>query len=244
MRRNLAAVFLGLSVIGMPRPLFGAEEDKQPARATITERVGFSPGGTIRLNQSFGDLTVEGWDRSEVEIKAIKSIETYYEPKEREQAARRLERIRIVTERRSGSELAISTSLPSRSRLLPPWRRKTRGGVTVEYQIHVPRDSRLVIHHLGGYVLVSDVAGDVEATSGGGDIVLMLTDLDNYSIDAKTKLGKVVSDLGCSTRRRYLPGEKLSSVNPSPSHRVSARMGRGSITIKEAPREANVPGGL
>jgi hypothetical protein len=244
MRRNLAAVFLGLSVLSMPRPLFGAEEDKQPARATSTERVGFSPGGTIRLCQSFGDLTVEGWDRSEVEIKAIKSIETYYEPKEREQAARRLERIRIVTERRSGSELAISTSLPPRSRLLPPWRRKTRGGVTVEYQIHVPRDSRLVIHHLGGYVLVSDVAGDVEATSGGGDIVLMLTDLDNYSIDAKTKLGKVVSDFGASTRRRYLPGEKLASTHPSPSHRVYARMGRGSITIKEVPREVSAPGGL
>jgi hypothetical protein len=245
MTRNVAAVFLGLSMLGTTLPVFGEEGNKQPARAVSTERVNFAPGGTIRLNDSFGYLMVEGWDRSEVEITAIKSIETYYETKEREQAAQRLERIHIFAERRSGAELAISTALPSRSRLLPPpWRRKTKGGVTVEYQIRVPRDSRLVIHHGGGYILVSNVTGDVEATSGSGDIVLILPGPDKYSIDAKTRLGKVVSDFGSSTRRRYLAGERLAIANPPPSHRVYARMGRGSITIKEAPREASAPGGL
>ena len=244
MTRNLAVVFFGLTALGVT-PLFAEEGLKQPARATNTERVSFSPGGTIRLKDSFGYLTVEGWDKPEVEITAIKSIETYYEPNEREQATLRLERIHIVTERRSDTELAISTTRPSRSRLMPPpWRRKTKGGVTVEYQIHVPRDSRLVIHHGDGYILVSNVTGDVEATSGSGDIVLMLTDPDMYSIDARTKLGKVVSDFGSSTRRRYLPGEKLAGTNPPPSHRVYARMGRGSITIKEVPREASAPGGF
>jgi hypothetical protein len=244
MTRNLAVVFFGLSVLGITLPLFGEEGTKQPARATSTEKVNFAPGGTIRLIDSFGYLTVEGWDRPEVEITATKSIETYYEPEERERAAQRLERIHIVAERRSGTELAVSTTLPSRSRLLPPpWRRNTKGGVTVEYQIHVPRDSRLVIHHGGGYVLVSNITGDVEATSSSGDIVLMLPDPGKYSIDAKTKLGKVVSDFGSSARRRYKVGEKLASTSLPPSRRVYARMGRGSITIKEAPREAPAPAG-
>jgi len=244
MTRNLLVVFFGLSSLGAMRQLSGDEGIKQPARAASTERISFAPGGTIRLNNSFGYLTVEGWDRPEVEITATKSIETYYEPEERQRAAQRLERIHIVAERRSDTELAVSTTLPSRSRLLPPpWKRKTRGGVTVEYQIHVPRDSRLVIHHGGGYVLVSNVTGDVEATSTSGDIVLLLADPGRYSIDAKTKLGKVVSDFGSSTRRRFPTGERLASTSPPPSHRVYARMGRGSITIKEAPRDAPAPAG-
>lgn len=245
MTRNLAVMFCGMSVLGVTPTLLGDERVKEPVRVASTERIGFASGGTIRLNNSFGYLTVEGWDRSEVEITAIKSMETYYGPTEREQAARRLERIHIVTERRSGSELAISTTRPSRSRLLPPpWGHRTKGGMTVEYQIHVPHDSQLVIHHGGGYILVSNVIGDVEATSGSGDMVLMLMGPEKYSIDAKTKLGKVVSDVGSSTPRRYLPGEKLASVNLTPSHRVYARMGRGSITIKDMPREASAPGGL
>jgi hypothetical protein len=91
----------------------------------------------------------------------------------------------------------------------PPWRRTTKGGVTIEYQIHLPRDSRLVIHHGGAYLLVSNVTGDVEATIGSGDIVLMLKGPDKYSIDAKTKLAKVVSDSGHSTRRRFLRERSL-----------------------------------
>jgi hypothetical protein len=75
MTRNLAILFLALSVSGMTLPVFGEEGSTQPAQAVRTEHLSFAPGGTIGLNNSFGSLTLEGWDRSEVEITTIKSID-------------------------------------------------------------------------------------------------------------------------------------------------------------------------
>jgi hypothetical protein len=72
--------------------------------------------------------------------------------------------IRVVTEGPSEAELSITTSRASRNgNWAPPLPPTTKAGVTVEYQIHVPRDSRLVIHHDTGYVLLSGVTGDIEA---------------------------------------------------------------------------------
>src|SRR5258708_3401078 len=112
--------------IGAMLPLLAGDGAKQPVQTTTSERVAFATGGLIRFDDSYGDLNVEGWDRPEVEIKVTKSLSRYYSPKQRENAVRLLERVR-VTQQASGAELTIST-LPS----------KHRGGVMVEYQVHVP----------------------------------------------------------------------------------------------------------
>jgi hypothetical protein len=129
------------------------------------------------VNDSYADLNVEGWDRPEVEITVTKSVWNVSGPKHEQEAAQRLERVRVITQRNSDSELTVSTVFPSRSCLLvPPFSYKSRGGVTIEHEIHAPRDSKLVINDGTGSVFVSNMNGDVEATCGRGDIVLMLRD--------------------------------------------------------------------
>jgi hypothetical protein len=233
--RKLTALFVGLNVFGIHLPLFGDEATKKLVEIIHTEQVNFAPGGIIRVLNSIGSLNVEGWDRPEVEITVIKSMEHYYEPKQQEQAARTLERVHIVAEPRSDSELTISTILPRRlfAHLLGGKR-----GLMVEYQIHAPRNSRLVIHHGRGHVLLSNVTGDVEATSSGGDILLMLPDSGTYSIDARSKLGTVSSDFAGASHRRHLVGSGFARATPPPSHRIYLRTGMGGITIKTVPMEA------
>src|SRR5580692_7039786 len=92
-------------------PSFGAEEFKQ-VQVTNTDRVNFAPGGLIRLNHSYGDMTVEGWDRPEVEITVVKTMPFDYQAKHPEVASQDMEAVRITTERRSDAELAIGTMLP------------------------------------------------------------------------------------------------------------------------------------
>jgi len=223
MRGNLAILYFELGLLGMTLPISEAE---QRVEATKTERFSFAPGGVIRVNSSYGTLNVEGWDRPEVEIAVVKSTQKYYELKQRENAATRLERVRITTERISDTELAISTHQDRK--------------ISVDYEIHVPRDSRLEIHHGTGQVLVANVTGDIQATGHRGDLVLMLPDTGAYSIDAKTKVGVVTSDFaGDLHRRRYLLGERFAG--PSATHRVYLRMGFGGITIKSFPPEAEPP---
>src|ERR1700722_4590898 len=226
-------LYLGF-FLGVIVPSLHAEEFKQ-VQVTNTERVNFAPGGLIRLNNSYGDVTVEGWDRPEVDVTVVKSMPFDDHREHPELGSQHLEAVNVITERRSDSELAISTTLPKRAHFSPPLPHTTKGGVMLEYQIHVPRVSSLTIHHGAGSVTVSDVAGDIEATVGRGDIMLWLPpgwDAPGlYSIDAKTKLGRVSSELEGTTLSQFLIGQRFTRGNSPPAHRLRLRVGFGGITI-------------
>jgi hypothetical protein len=240
MTRNLAVVLFGLSGLGTALPLYGEQEFKQ-VQATNTERLSFAAGGTIRINNSYGYLHVEGWDQPEVEITVTRSLQRFGDSKTQEQDNPRLESIHVTTDHGSPTELTIATALASRhSKWSPPLPHTTTAGVGLEYEIHVPRDSRLVIHHGTGSVSVTGVTGDVEATCGRGDILLWLLP-GSYSIDAKTKLGLVSSEFEGAALNQYLTGQRFTRSSPAPSHRLYLRMGFGGITIKETPPEAIGP---
>jgi hypothetical protein len=218
-------------------PSFGADQFKQP-QVTDTERVDFAPGGTIRINSSYGSLTVEGWDQPAVEITVTKSLR-FGGSKSQDQDQPRLESIRVVTNRTSPTELTISTTRASRHGAWPPhFSSTTTNGVGADCEIHVPRDSRLAIHHGTGSVFVSGVTSDIEASAGRGDIMLMLPDSGSYSIDAKTRLGNVSSDFEGSALSRYLVGQRFVRSPMTLSHELYLRMGFGGITIKAVPPEA------
>jgi hypothetical protein len=232
---NRLAVVFGLSALGAIYPLPAAQEvyekgPKQSFEVIHTERVPFAPGGTIRLNNSYGYLTVEGWDEPQVEITVIKSTDSFYQPSQQQSAEQPFAQVRVAAERRSDKELTISTVSPARHRFLP----KLPRGVAVEYRIHVPRDSRLVVHHDNGYVWISDVTGDLDVRSHTGDMIVMLSDAGPYSIDARTRMGSVSSDLtGKSLSRfsQFLVGSHFDYTSQTPKRRVYLRMGRGSIEI-------------
>src|ERR1700722_6758821 len=194
MTNSLVMVF-GLSVLGTIHPLSAAEGvyekgPKQSFEVTNTERLPFAPGGTIRLNKSYGYLTVEGWDQPEVEINVIKSTDSFYEPSHQQRAEQPFEQVHVVTERRSDKELTISTIIPRHHRFLP----RAEHGVTLEYRIHAPRNSRLVVRHGNDYVWLSDMTGDLDVRSHTGDMIVLLPDPGPYSIDARTRMGCVSSD--------------------------------------------------
>lgn len=239
MFHKLSVVFF-LSMLAVTLPLFGADELKQP-QVTNTERVDFAPGGTIHINSSYGSLTMEGWDQPAVEITVTKALR-FGGFKNQNQDQPRLESIKVVTSHTSPTELTISTSRAARHSAWPPHLSSTTtNGVRAEYEIHVPRDSRLVIHHGTGMVSVSGVTGDIEASAGRGDIMLWLRP-GSYSIDAKTRAGVVSSDLAGTALNQYLTGERFTRVDPAPSRKLYLRMGFGGITIKEIYPESEVPG--
>jgi hypothetical protein len=232
MKPKLAFVLLPLSLLGAIQP---------PPEKTTTERVNFAPGGMIHINGSYGDLNVEGWDRPEIEVSVIKTLPYGYKSKQPDQATTHLDGIHIVTERKTPAEATITTELPSRHPAwTPPFTRHTTGAVMVEYEIHVPRNSRLAIHHGTGSVSVSGVTGDIDARAGRGDILLWLPP-GAYSLDAKTTFGIVSSDLDGAAHNKYLIGESFTQPNPPPAHRLHLRMGFGGITLKKILPESQTP---
>jgi len=222
----------GLFILTSTMALAAEGSAKQWIQVIKTDRADFAPGGTIHVSGSHGDLNIEGWDRPEVEITVTKSTVGLYASKDAEEARKRLDLIAVRLERKSTAELTIATDFPSRT-----LKRLCRGksDIILQYQIHVPRDSQLIIHHGTGTVLVSGVAGDVEARARAGDIVLMLPGSEGYSIDAKVQFGGIDSDLGGASNHKGIVGHRLAFAPSAAKHKLVLRMGTGSISVQALP---------
>ncbi len=230
---KLRAEFL-LGIVAIAIPVAGANSlDESPTQSsavqttvTNTQHIDFAPGGEIHIDGSYGILQVEGWGRPEVAITVTKSLPSGYERKHPEKAAQYLEGVRVIAERRSHTELAIST---------------TKSSLGIEYEIQVPRNSSLTIHHRAGYVSISGVNGDIDATCRRGDLVLWLPEKASYAIDARSTAGTVASELPGTFAVRYLIGQRYSHEDPSPSHRIFLRTHFGGITIQPILPESLAP---
>ncbi len=232
MTLKLALAMVPLSLLGMVVP---------PPQTTTTEHADFAPGGLVHINGSYGDLNVEAWDRPEIEVNVIKSLPYGYKSKQPDRTSARLAGIHIMIERKTSTEAIITTSLLERRPVwIPPFARHTTGGVSVQYEIHVPRNSRLAIHHGTGSVSVSGVTGDIDVSAGRGDILLWLPP-GTYSLDARTKFGIVSSALAGTAHNKHLIGESFTQPNPPPARRLHLRMGFGGITLKEILPESHAP---
>lgn len=238
MSRTTTVVLVGLNAFVMARNLLGSDAAKKHVQDLHTEKVAFAPGGVIRVPHSFGNLNIEGWDRDEVEVTVHRCHSRDYEPAQVEEAVRALERIHVTTAKGPEEELVVSTVVP-RKRFWRFW--GGNGDVKLEYLIHVPQNSRLIVHHGPGNVIIANVSGDVEATSASGDILLLLNDSGTYSIDARSKLGTVASDLEGEAHRKHLSGSAFLSETSSPSSRIYLRTVMGGISIKLVPPEGREP---
>src|SRR5215469_5233719 len=178
--RKIAIIALAFAVRGMSvQPLF-AQQVSPLYQQTNTEHVALAAGGTIRINDSFGELDIEGWNQPHVEVTVIKTLP--YDSKE-SKSRKDLDVVKVATERKSDNEVVISTTVASHGGWLSPVL-KSKSDVWVEYHIRAPRDSKLVVRHDRGTVQVNNMVAAIDADSGGGDMILILPDPGARSVDA------------------------------------------------------------
>ena len=208
--------------------LWAAEAPREQAHLTTTERLNFAPGGTIRVSGSWGCLSVEGWDRPEIEVTVTRYGSIFYPAAKREAAAQKLSRVKVQVERKSGQEAVVTTTGGGH------WKR-----IELESVIRVPRDSHIKIHHGGGQLIITNVTGEIDASAKEGDITAMLPDPGPYAIDARAHLGTVYSDFGNPAHTWYLAGEHFAAAKPAPAKRIYLRTGVGGIEVQEIGAGAN-----
>jgi hypothetical protein len=187
--------------------------------SVTTEHADFAPGGTIRIEGSTGELNVEGWDQPSVEV----TVTRYMWSRNAEQAKRDLDRVQVSKPVAVGNEITITTT------------HKRSLAVHVDYRIRVPRDSKLVIHHGSGDVVIYDVGGDIDASAHWGEILVQLPKSSEYVIDARNKSGgEISSDFDGRTHyNRLLLGDSLKSEESAQPHHLRVRVGMGGITIQK-----------
>ena len=222
---RIAALTCGISCL-----LRAEDPARQKVQVSSTQRLELAPGGTVRVKNSTGELTVEGWDQPGVEITTVKSTRAEYTAAERETAARDLDSVRIAAEQGSG-EVAITTSYARRRKEIFAILASRDTNIEVSYRIRVPRDARLIVDHEIGGIYVDEVTGDVHASARQGAITLRLPQEDKYELDAKSATGSVTSDFPGSTKRRgWLVGHAFLQAAQAP-HKLYLRTGFGDIII-------------
>ncbi|HUB80521.1 MAG TPA: hypothetical protein VMB03_17070 [Bryobacteraceae bacterium] len=221
-------------------PVFGAE-GRTLVHISSTQNVPFQAGGTIRVNHSFGELWIQGWDRPDVEITVTKSPDELYGEKDKAKAGALADRVKVTADRASNGDLVISTDVSRYPKWLHPF--SFTGDVMMQYRIRVPREAKLVVHHKDGEVLVSDMMSDIEATGRAGDIVVLLPQTGKYAIDARSRVGTLSSDFE-GTFHHGAWSSDFHRADPAPAHRVYLREGIGGIEIMGSPAEAITPAGV
>ena len=225
---RMVALIFGISCL-----LLADDPVRQKVQVSSTQRVALAPGGTVRVKNSTGELTIEGWDQRGVEITTVKSTRAEYTAAEREAVARDLDSVRIAAEQGSGG-VAITTSYGRRRRAIFAFLAGRDTNIDVSYRIKVPRDAHLIVDHEIGDVFVDDVTGDVRATARQGAITLRLPQEDKYELDAKSAVGSVTSDFPGSAKRRFwLVGHEFVHDSQAP-HKLYLRTGFGDIIVLQA----------
>ena len=211
--------------------LLAADEPKQKAEVTKTERVDFPSGGTLRLINTVGILNVEAWDRPDVEITTIKSSKVDYDAHEREKARKELDSVHIAAERR-GNELVITTEFPREFSIPRPYPMDGGTNFNLEYRIKAPGAARLIATLKVGEVNIDSLVSDVQVTLRQGEIMLHLPEEGRYDIHANSDIGAVHSDFPVKQKRRkWLIGVRTAREESPPARMLNLKVGFGDIVI-------------
>ncbi len=182
------------------------------------------PGGTFELQNVNGTVEVQGWDRDEVEIHAVKTA------KQRESD---LDRVSIEVDARLDA-ISVATRYPQNEGV----------EVAVEYTVHVPRFAHL--EHLAtvnGNIEVFEAGGSVHAHTTNGNVHLELTRLrekDKNGATAETTNGSLVlavpSDMQADVEARCLNGNFFSELpitmeSTQRPREMHGKLGRGGAPI-------------
>lgn len=164
-----------------------------PARAAdevFDRTLPLAAGGSFSLQNVNGSVTVSGWDREDVEVRAVKSSSDPVT----QLAVSDLSRVQVgVTSTRGG--VSVTTTYPE----------KETGDVSVTYDVRVPRRVWLQqVTTVNGSVHVSGLQGAGELRSVNGDVEVQ----DSAgAFSARTTNGDIVLELASLNGSARVGGE-------------------------------------
>jgi hypothetical protein len=216
--------------------MFGQNASLQKVQASNTQNAKFPAGGTLRVARFIGELTVEGWDKPDAEITITKTTREFYNTPDRAKGTRELDGVQ-VSARPHETELIVSTDYHRRRKVLPLIASNGAAGVDLHCLIRVPQTAKVVIERGSGNVFVRNFTGSIQAGVRQGEITLGLPEQGQYSIDARSQFGNVVSDFAGQTKGAgFFVGHRFSGNGASTAQQVNLRVQYGDILVFTEPK--------
>lgn len=139
----------------------------QTLQETFKYTFRLQPGSRLIVENTNGNVRIEGWDRSEVYVEATKKAQG----SKRQDIMRGFENLRIQV-RHEKKDLVITTIYPPRSFSLWNFLQGKHYRLRVDYYIKVPRVMKVHVQTTNGNVTASGVSGNVLLRSMNGNIQL------------------------------------------------------------------------
>jgi hypothetical protein len=226
---TIAHAALGAALIAaIALPVLAADE--APVEVVTTQRAPLAAGGAVSIDETWGEVTIEGWDRPLVEVVMTRRSAKDHSPDEAADVRARLERFAATVEATAPDKVSIVGLSPSGSVSRPLG---GKSAVKLRYTIRVPKSSRLALDNGAGVVRITGVGGDIDVDSDVGEVTIAGPVDAATAIEAKSGVGDVAV-AGASAgklRRVALVGQRYSYAPASPARRISVNLGVGSITI-------------
>jgi len=186
--------------------------------AEITKTFTVKKGGTLRIYDIRGDVSVKTWAKNEVQVHEIIKMDVYTEA----EAKAALERTKSSYEQ-SGDIIEIGGE------------RYGRDWIKSNFKVTVPKVFNVDIQTRGGDLAVSQLKGDVDIKTSGGEITL--NDIDGI-VEAKTSGGDI--EVVNSKKRVNLKtsGGDIKLVNIGGP--LNAKTSGGDITLRGSEADADL----
>jgi hypothetical protein len=234
-RKSLLLAILSFVVAGVAAgPTFGYSKE-------FDQLYPLQPGGSFELQNVNGAVEVQGWDRNEVEVRAVKTA------KHKESD---IDRVSIDVVARANA-VSVATRYPQDEGV----------EVAVEYSVHVPYTAHIEhvatvngtlrvagvpdtgdLHTVNGDIDVFEASGNVHAHTTNGNVHLELASFQSGpGASAETTNGSVLlavpASIGANLEARCLNGNFLSelplqieeSLRPRETH---GKLGKGGAPIR------------
>jgi hypothetical protein len=132
----------------------------------IKKEVAISPGGQVFIDNKYGKIEVEAWDKNRVKVAVtivVRAEGEYY-------AQRVFDRIEISFDNRS-DYLSASTVISNPEKEWWLWGSNLQDDYTITYKVYMPENARLEVKNRHGDIHVSGIQGATKLSVEHGNII-------------------------------------------------------------------------
>ena len=207
----------------------------------IEKRIRTAPGGTLYLSTERGSITINTWDREEMQAVVEKKVEVFTETE-----AKAIFKDFQISVKKEGKNVRVTAESSSGRRLR---------SLNAHFEITVPQKFNVDLETSGGNLDISDLEGDIIGRTSGGNIRvgnvkngsvnirtsggnLTLTGVENGNVHARTsggniRVGDVSGDLTVKTSGGNITISRTSG-------KVTAKTSGGNIKVEESGADLDV----
>lgn len=142
-----------------------AQEPKFAKKKSYSKSYPLSPSDKVILNNQFGEMKIETWDRNEVKVDATITTESDDEAR----AQNRLDLI-VIEDDKSGNTVSFATKFKDDKEKIKDGPKSKNERITINYTVHLPATATLGATNQFGAMFIPDYRGEATLVSKFGSL--------------------------------------------------------------------------